>query len=47
MNDNFDAANPSWPDTLEILYQVRNNLIHGTKSFYGENHEIIARATTR
>jgi hypothetical protein len=43
-NDNFDVANPSWPDTLETLYQVRNNLMHGTKGFDGDDHEIIEGA---
>lgn len=43
-NDNFDAVNPSWPDTLEALYQVRNNLMHGTKGFDGDDTQIIEGA---
>jgi hypothetical protein len=43
-NDNFDAMNPSWPDTLEALYQVWNNIMHGTKGFDGDDHQIIEGA---
>ncbi|WP_128931050.1 hypothetical protein [Bradyrhizobium zhanjiangense] len=43
-NDNFDAASPSWPDALEALYQVRNNLMHGTKGFDGDDHQIMEGA---
>ena len=35
---------PSWQDTLEALYMVRNNLMHGTKGFDGDDIEIIRSA---
>lgn len=40
-NDDFNADMPSWQDTLESLYMVRNNLVHGTKGFDGDDPEII------
>jgi hypothetical protein len=41
-NDNFDRSSPSWNDTLEAIYMVRNNLVHGTKGFDVGDGEIIA-----
>jgi hypothetical protein len=43
-NDAFDPNAPSWKDTLEVLYMVRNNIMHGTKSFDGDDVEIIKSA---
>jgi hypothetical protein len=40
----FKRNAPSWLDTLGALYMVRNNLMHGTKGFDGDDHEIIAGA---
>jgi hypothetical protein len=39
--DDFNADIPSWQNTLEALYMVRNNLMHGTKGFDGDDPEII------
>jgi hypothetical protein len=43
-HDNSDVANPSWPDTLETLYQARNNTVYGMTGFDGDDHEIIEGA---
>jgi hypothetical protein len=40
-NDHFNPNMPTWEETLETLYMVRNNLMHGTKGFDGDDPEII------
>ncbi len=43
-NDVFNRDAPSWQDTLEALYMVRNNIMHGTKGFDGDDPMIIQSA---
>lgn len=40
-NDKFKQDAPSWKDTLDALYMVRNNLVHGSKGVDSGDAEII------